>query len=92
MDKRKLYETIMSSVAKEVKKTLNETMSYDDEIVNYVEVEFEGDWHLYHYESAEEVLTQYGEYIDEEQLAVLGKYESLHFNTGYGPDKVIIKV
>ena len=57
--KKALYENIMSSVAREVKKTLNE-MRYYDEDVEYVTIEFHGDWHLFHYNSIDEVVNQYG--------------------------------
>ncbi len=46
MDKKKLYESIMSSVAKEVKKALNEEWTEEDEEEAYARAEDEHDEYL----------------------------------------------
>ena len=87
----------MSSVAKEVKKALNEKRYYGED-VEYAAIEFHGDWHIYHYDSIDEVVNQYDienpEYL--QKLERLQNWESLHIicgEEGWGAeDVVIIKV
>ena len=96
-NKKALYESIMTSVAKEVKKALNEKRYYGED-VEYAAIEFHGDWHIYHYNSIDEVVNQYGieepEYL--QKLERLQNWESLHIvwgEVGFGAeDVVIIKV
>lgn len=100
MEKKDLYNKIMGAVSKEVKKSLDESLRYNyDENVEYVAIEFHGDWHLFHYETMEDVIRAYDIENPDNlmDLKRLQRWESLHVVLGDDEDwatedVVIIKV
>lgn len=96
MNNKELYNKIIESVSKEVKKSLNEDLMYDyHKWAKYVAIEFHGDWHLYHYDTIDEVVNAYDikKPSDLHKLERLNQWESLHIkwgDEGWGAEDIII--